>query len=197
MAYIHEEFARKFLGRIGPPDERGCRLWLGSKCKGGYGQVKQNRVQRLVTHVALEFYDGQPVDPGTKVLHSCDNPPCCEGSHLRRGTHAENMAEMVAKGRQSRGCTHSSRLHPELVPRGEHHGRAILTEPAVVDILHRANAGETTNSLAMEYGVQRQQILRIINGTSWAWLPRVHPPRAGRVFRRNAAPDRIGIVGGP
>lgn len=46
---------------------------------------------------------------GVNVLHTCDNPPCCEPSHLFVGTQAVNQADKVAKGRQARGDGHWTR----------------------------------------------------------------------------------------
>jgi hypothetical protein len=46
------------------------------------------------------------------VMHSCDNPPCCNPDHLSLGTHLQNMAECRAKDRYHRPkLTHCKRGH--------------------------------------------------------------------------------------
>ena len=41
-----------------------------------------------------------PVPKGKILLHNCDNRKCVNvASHIVPGTHVENMADMVSKGR--------------------------------------------------------------------------------------------------
>jgi hypothetical protein len=87
-----------------------CRIWIGALDKDGYGKFTINsRTQnnkhglRAQKHIrahraAYELTKG-PIPPGMVVLHSCDNPQCCEPRHLRAGTQAENRREASRKGR--------------------------------------------------------------------------------------------------
>lgn len=69
--------------------------------KGGYGRRRRDgqvlSAHRLayVEHHGLDLGDIE----GMVIMHLCDNPPCVNPDHLRLGTHAENTADMYAKGR--------------------------------------------------------------------------------------------------
>ena len=92
--------------RHGPPEERfwkhvekteSCWNWIGH-IAGGYGRIYFRGKQRQVHHYAWERERG-PVPEGLFVLHHCDNPRCVRFDHLFIGTQAENLADMVQKGR--------------------------------------------------------------------------------------------------
>lgn len=81
--------------------ESGCWEWQGSKNQYGYGLVNMwigckqttfapHRLQRMRLH-------GDPGD--LEVMHECDNRPCINPDHLKLGTHQDNMADCLAKGR--------------------------------------------------------------------------------------------------
>lgn len=88
----------------------GCLEWQGSTDTGGYGvitigsRVDGTRRQAQVHRLTWEMANG-PIPEGLRVLHHCDNPPCCDawGGCLFLGTQADNMADMMAKGRGSNG----------------------------------------------------------------------------------------------
>lgn len=100
--------ARRFFHRLSMGD--GCWEWLGRPDRRGYGEFttggKKVRAHRFSYHLFVG-------DPGALfVLHRCDNPLCVRPDHLFLGTHADNMADMRAKGRGYR------RPSPERCPVG-------------------------------------------------------------------------------
>ena len=93
----------------------GCWPYMGFRKWDGYGWIQRyidNKPKNMTAHrFAWILTNGQPED-GMHLLHTCDNPPCCNPAHLRLGTHAENMAEMGAKGRAWKG---GNRKNPDLL----------------------------------------------------------------------------------
>lgn len=81
------------------PDE--CWLWTRQLSADGYGIIYDSGRQRKATHLVLEVEGHGRPSPMHGALHSCDNPACCNPSHLRWGTHSTNMKEMVERGRLS------------------------------------------------------------------------------------------------
>lgn len=85
----------------------GCWLWAGSIHESGYGLIGVNNRSRRVHREMWRIFRG-PIPRGsgyhgTCVLHRCDIPACCNPDHLFLGTQADNMRDMRAKGRWSRG----------------------------------------------------------------------------------------------
>lgn len=138
------------------PDE--CWPWTGPQYGDGYGRAGRHHAHRT----AWEFATGETAG-ALSVLHSCDNPICCNPAHLSLGTHRDNMRQMVERGRSGRG-----HLYATAEVRGERNPRAKLTEPQVADIRRRyAEGGVRQVDLAREFGVSQPMIGYIVRGEHW------------------------------
>lgn len=79
-----------FLARTEPLLWSGCLIWTGALARGGYGQITVGSKQVPAHRYAWERENG-PIPEGMKVDHRYHcNPACCEVSHLRLATTAEN-----------------------------------------------------------------------------------------------------------
>ena len=107
-----EERFESRLDKSGSDD--ACWPWSGHVNRKGYGVLWFHGKQSLAHRVA--YFLANDVWPTLPVLHSCDNPPCCNPAHLRQGTPADNAADMVSRGRQVRGeCAGAAKLTSEQV----------------------------------------------------------------------------------
>lgn len=94
-----------------------CLIWTGwglrrKNGKPSYGYIRAvqgGRSRTFPVHrLAYQLFVG---DVGHHhILHSCDNPRCINPKHLRAGTHAENMQDMVDRSR------HRTALSEETLP---------------------------------------------------------------------------------
>ncbi len=137
---------------IGQRDrEGGCWEWPYSLQPSGYGQVRFNgevwTAHRLAAHL-----DGR--DPtGLFVCHHCDNRRCVNPDHLFLGDVRDNAADMVAKGRSTRGEVRSK-----------------LTEAQVHAIRRDVAGGVKQKDLALALGVTPPTVNDIVKGRTWGWL---------------------------
>jgi hypothetical protein len=98
-------------GPIARADLGPCWIWTAARFKQPdsfeYGAFHKDGQNRPAHQVALVMQLGRPLGPCMKALHRCDVPLCVrnddEQSHLFEGTQADNMRDMIAKGRQRNG----------------------------------------------------------------------------------------------
>jgi len=73
----------------------GCLEWNGRRTDSGYALFGHRRVHRLV----VEHFDDVVLGRNQHVRHTCDNPPCGNRAHLLVGTQADNVGDMMERGR--------------------------------------------------------------------------------------------------
>lgn len=114
----------------GPDD---CWEWTRGK-SSGYGRVGMGGRRVEYSH-RYAFFLTHGRWPEGVVMHSCDNPPCCNPAHLSEGTHKENLQDMARKRR---------------------HGSCRVTRRGLVVIRQMLDAGHTYRSvgdyLGLSYG---------------------------------------------
>jgi hypothetical protein len=142
----------RFWRRCVKPNGGGCWLWTGTKSRSGYGVFWIEGKNKRAHRVSYEIHKGQ-IPTGSEVCHCCDNRACVNPDHLFLGTHADNVADMIKKGRHARGSGKRS---------------AKLTEADVLNII--ASPDVPALDLAQRYGVSRSRISLIRSGKSWAHL---------------------------
>lgn len=155
-SYLSEAEIERFSRSI-RKEPNGCVRWLGGKTSFGYGKIYvkvdgRRGHGRLAHRVAFRIANGRWPVAGKLLLHSCDNAWCVNAAHLREGTHADNSADMVEKGRSSRG---------------ESHYMARLTADDVLSIRAQRAEGVQLKELAQLFGVSKQNIYMIVHRRSW------------------------------
>ncbi len=94
---------KKFLAKIDrSAGSFGCHPWRGPRLPSGYG-LTQGSVDYLgysfLAHRVAWAIARRREPAAALILHSCDNPPCCNPAHLRSGTHQDNTHDMIKRGR--------------------------------------------------------------------------------------------------
>ena len=139
--------------KIGEPDE--CWEWQAAVNWQGYGRFRFGGTH-LGSHVAA-FRDHYQQETGDlSVLHSCDNPRCCNPAHLSLDTHQENMRQRNERGR----------LNP---PKGATHYKSKLTEEQARAIL-QAKGTATQKEIGKRFGVSHHVVSQIHRGVRWGCL---------------------------
>ena len=144
----------KFWSRVKIGGQDECWPWIAGLRSFGYGCVSVEG-QSTGSHRAAWFYTHGYL-PTLHILHSCDNPPCCNPNHLREGTPRDNSDDMLTRGRQAKG---------------ESNGQSVLTTSQVLEIRRRyANGGVSHRNLAGAFGVSKTTIHLIVHREIWTHI---------------------------
>jgi hypothetical protein len=148
--------------KVDKRSEDECWNWLGYKNEDGYGRTwiedvgyYAHRVIYALTYPNTITYraPSRTSDFGF-VLHVCDNPSCCNPKHLFLGTHADNMADKVAKKRS-----------PDF--KGDKGPRCKLSMSQAREIRQLRKEGISAKQLAERYEISLPSIKTLLRGDSY------------------------------
>lgn len=142
-------------------DQRGadeCWPWTRWCDEDGYGDICiGGGLSRRAHVVAWEVATGQTCPKGMVVMHTCDNPPCCNPAHLKLGTPTDNNRDRDSKGRSAH-------------QKGSTHGMSKLNEEQVLRIRRQYRRGVRTVDIAEEFSVSTATISLIVNRKTWTHI---------------------------
>lgn len=100
---ISEKHVTRLWSRIEKRGADECWPWTGAVSVFGHGRFRVGKrlylPHRLIFSLECEAIQDVPEYHGTVVMHTCDNPACCNPQHLRTGKQHHNVRDMADKGR--------------------------------------------------------------------------------------------------
>lgn len=149
------ELGRFYREVVLPYDKDDCLIWPYSTSRG-YGQMWVDGEAVVVSRHLCEAILGPAPTPKHDAAHSCGNGKrgCVTAGHLSWKTRPDNSADKLMHG------THN---------RGERHSMAKITELQATEI-RGLKGKETQTSVAARFGISRDNVSKIQNHKSWAWL---------------------------
>lgn len=142
----------RFWSRVDVGKKDECWLWQAGVDWDGYGLFKVKGVSNRSNRMAYAFAIGSiPAD--MKIIHSCDNPGCCNPRHLSVGTNLDNARDRITRDRQAKGTSINT---------------CKLTEEQVLYIRQRYAEGDIRQiDLAREFGITQVNVSEIVLRRSW------------------------------
>lgn len=145
----------RFHRQVVQLDNDDCWPWLGHVNLRGYGNFAfriQSRVHTVAAHRIAALIAFGSIDRGVNVLHHCDNPRCCNPSHLFLGSQEENMRDCAAKRRTTFG---------------RRANRAKLTDDLVRRLPRVIQSGSSYRKIPTEVGCAWQTVQKAARGLTW------------------------------
>lgn len=144
--------------------EGECLVWQRYCLYNGYGRVGY-RGKVWYAHRLAYVLSGRELVPNLIVRHSCDNRPCINPRHLEGGTQADNVRDMIDRGRRARKRTQK------------------LDPPDAIEMRNLREAGATWPDIAPRYGVTAKHLSRWYASVGREYLAAVGGRDADKVAR--------------
>lgn len=183
-----ESIVKRFWSKVDrSAGSTACWPWIGGKKPKGYGNFclerrGQSYNKTVIAHrFAYELTFG-PIAPGLLACHTCDNPSCCNPSHIFIGDNRTNMQDAVSKGRKD--FSEMARKAGQKTTNGTKIAK--LTNSEVVMLLNEYETGALLADLALKYDINASTVSEIVRGKRYKWVSEVHTNRVSPAERYNA-----------
>lgn len=143
----------RLLAAVEMDPNSGCWLWSKAIGAHGYGVLRVDGKTVTAHRLSWLTHRGE-IDTGLCVLHRCDVRACCSPDHLFLGTRADNMADMIAKGRDRHDV-------------GERASKATISASTVLEI---RSSTEGATKIAKRLGVAPDTVWAIRARRTWRHL---------------------------
>lgn len=111
--HIAERFWANVDSSAGPEE---CWPWIASRAISGHGRFGSGIDKIWSSHRWLMAkLANEKLERSDFVCHKCDNPPCCNPSHLYIGSAQDNIRDRESRGRSGSGRVNAVKTH---CPRG-------------------------------------------------------------------------------
>lgn len=143
----------KFVIRNG---DNECWGWKGCAPKNpGYGQFRYEGILEKAHRASWMIYFGD-IPENVYVLHRCDNRLCSNPKHLFLGTNADNMRDMISKGRNK--C---------IGQKGEKNPMAKLTADKVKEIRQMLAKKISPKVIAKDFDISYGHVFGLKQNMTW------------------------------
>lgn len=143
----------RFWMKVDKKSKDECWPWIAATRKKGegYGAFWYKGRHHPSSRIAY-FLSTGVFETDLHICHSCDNPSCCNPSHLFAGTNLDNNNDKVSKKRHAFG---------------ERNGISKINDSAVVEI-REARKSKTLKEVGEIFGLKLSTISRICRRESWS-----------------------------
>jgi HNH endonuclease len=131
-----------------------CWEWKSTYVVRGYGLFGLKPGTKILAHrFSYELLCG-PIPEGLWVLHHCDNRRCVNPTHLFIGDAADNVQDMMNKGRN-------------VAHKGEKNGNSKLKREQVEEIRKMRSEDVPRKIVASKFGISTMMVSLITSGKNW------------------------------
>ena len=156
----------RFWSNVRVTNRKSCWYWQKNHSHPfGYGCFRINGQTYSAHRLALIFYSGEK---DGFVLHSCDNPLCCNPLHLRWGTANVNTHDAMKRGRHVKPPVG----HNPPVRYGEDNNLSKINYVIATKIREKYREGQSVRDISKEFNLSISTIYQIINLKTWKHVGR-------------------------